>query len=488
MKKILPIILLVLTFSSCKKFLDVKPESEIDKNELFTTEAGFKEALNGVYLHCSGNLLYGGHMTFGMLDIMAQNYKFTDVNYQQIAGFNYASEKLTSDSRTVWEQAYRGIANTNYILNTIDERKALFNNSNYELIKGEALALRAYLHFDMLRMFAPSFTSKPLGKAIPYVKIVTSKNTPFSNVTEVLDLAIADLEEAKILLSTSDPILSSGYKVGYPDDPNSNELNFPDLFLQNRRHRINYYAVCAELARVYLYKADFAKALLNAKIIIDSKKFPFTNVDDFIHSDLAKRDRILYKELIASWYIPNAKDMLINLYAKESPDYSATVTQIDEIYEKRTFGAEDNRYKQWFINVKAQQSGEDRALLQKYVVNSAPMANLHPLVAPALRLSEMYYIAAEAVYDQSPQEALVFYNTVRRNRGIPDDLTSVTSKTEFVDLLILEARKEFYGESQMFFMYKRLNHAVKVSETQSITPSDKIFVFPVPATELNTNK
>jgi hypothetical protein len=478
----------MLTLSSCKKFLDVKPESEIDKNELFTTEAGFKEALNGVYLHCSGNLLYGGYMTFSMLDLMAQNYKFTDVTYQRIANFDYTSATLISDSRTVWEQAYRGIANTNYILNTIDDRKALFNDRNYEIIKGESLALRAYLHFDMLRMFAPSFASQPLGKAIPYVTSVTPTNTPFSNVTEVLDRVIADLEAAKLLLSTSDPILSAGYKVGYPNDEKATELNHPDLFLQNRRHRMNYYAVCAELARVCLYKSDYEKALLNAELVIDSEKFPFTNVDDFIQGDLSKKDRILYKELIASWYIPNAKDMLIKLFSREAPDYSATVTQLDEIFEKQQFGAEDNRYKQWFISVKGQQSGEDRSLLQKYVVNSAPLENLHPLVAPALRLSEMYYIAAEASFDQNPQQALVYYNTVRRNRGIPDDLEKVSNKKEFLDLLIIEARKEFYGESQTFFMYKRLNHAVKISQTQSISPSDRIFVFPVPAIELNTNK
>ena len=488
MKKICTIILMMLTLSSCKKFLDVKPESEIDKNELLTTEAGFKEALNGVYLHCAGGQLYGGYMTFSLLDIMAQNYRFTDVRLQEIANFNYSSSTLISDTRTIWEQAYRGIANTNYILGTIDERKPLFRDQNYELIKGEALALRAYLHFDMLRMFAPSFASKPLGKAIPYVTTVTPNNTAFSNVTEVLELTIADLEAAKQLLSVSDPIRSAGYVVGYPDEVKATELNHPDLFLQNRRHRMNYFAVCAELARVYHYKADFDKALLNAKLIIDSEKFSFTKVEDFIQADLSKKDRILYKELIACWYIPNAKDMLINLFSKEAPDYSPTVSQLDEIYEKQRFGAEDNRYKQWFVNVKGQQSAEDRSLLQKYVVNSSRLSNLYPLVAPALRLSEMYYIAAEASFGQNPTQAMIYYNTVRRNRGIPDDLTVVPNKSDFLDLLILEARKEFYGESQTFFMYKRLNHAIKISQTQSISPSDKIFVFPIPATELNTNK
>ena len=102
-----------------------------------------------------------------------------------------------------------------------------------------------------------------------------------------------------------------------------------------------------------------------------------------------------------------------------------------------------------------------------------------------MRLSEMYYIASEASYNSGDVgSALSYFNTVRKNRGIGDSVTTVADKAAFNNLLLTEARKEFYGESQIFYMYKRLNHGVPVSSTYTQSPSDKIFVFPLPIDEL----
>ncbi len=83
-----------------------------------------------------------------------------------------------------------------------------------------------------------------------------------STVTEVLTKIAADLEEAKQLIRPVDPILTAAYVPSYPYPrklPNDT-VKIPEeeasnvLFLQNRRHRMNYYAICGELARVYLYQ------------------------------------------------------------------------------------------------------------------------------------------------------------------------------------------------------------------------------------------
>ena len=68
----------------------------------------------------------------------------------------------------------------------------------------------------------------------------------------------------------------------------------------------------------------------------------------------------------------------------------------------------------------------------------------------------------------------------------PDALEARTRKGDKLLKLgqLAEARKEFYGENQLFYMYKRLNHAVVVSSTQNILPSSSIFVFPKPQDEL----
>jgi hypothetical protein len=494
MKRYLIFIIPLLVFASCKKFLDVQPESDVTKEQLFSTEEGFKEALNGVYTKCASADLYGGNLTFSNLDIMAQNYTFTDVDFLKVASFQYKESVLKDKNSGIWTQAYNAIGNCNEILQVIDQKKSAFTGNNYSLIKGEALALRAYLHFDVLRMFAGSYKLNPGGKGIPYVTTVGIKSTPFLSVTDALSMAITDLSAAKTLLGDNDPIRSASYIIGYPNKvypdnftgDKQTENSSSSLFLQNRRHRLNYYAVCGELARVYLYKGDLQNALLNATAVITPNKFPWTDKADAFNTEVTQKDRVFYEELLFGWYVPKANDMLIALFTTPNvAQYQPTPLQITNMYELSTIGAEDWRYRQWFYT--ATDVTPNRTYLQKYITNSTPLVNLHPLMAPALRLTEMYYIAAEASYDGNPATAINYLNTVRTHRGIIDLLPSTLNKTQFMNELVKECRKEWYGESQIFYMYKRLNLDVIAPSGQIYPASNNIFVFPVPDDEITYN-
>lgn len=482
MKKYVFIILTLIVCASCKKFLDVQPESEITKEQLFSTEDGFKEALNGAYTYFASTNLYGGNLTFSNLDIMAQNYEFTRTDFQSIAAFKFADQVFVDKIKAIWTYSYQGIGNVNQILEVIDSKKSVFRDKNYEIVKGEALALRAYLHFDVLRMFGPSYKNNPNVKAMPYVTTVSTKATAYSTVAEVLDQAIRDLNEAKTLLKNGDPILSAGYVVGYPSSTKATELKASSLFLQNRRHRMNYYAVAGELARVYLYKDDKVNSLSNAKEVIESLKFPWTVKEDFFSDNLATRDRIFYNELLFGWYAPKSKDQLVGLFSNTNPDYSATADQINAIYDLGTVGADDWRYKQWYKIVKSS-SRADRFFLQKYVRNADDVGNMHPLMAPALRLSEMYLIAAEASFDTDASKGVEYFNTFRVHRGIGNNLLPGISKNNFIAALEGEYRKEFYGESQNFFMHKRLNLDIVTTSGFIYPANDNLFVFPLPIDE-----
>ncbi|RXF72207.1 RagB/SusD family nutrient uptake outer membrane protein [Arcticibacter tournemirensis] len=492
MKHYIYIMIIGLAFSSCKKFLDVQPESDVTKEDLFKTEEGFKEALNGVYNLNAEKSLYGENLTFGNLDIMAQNYDFTDANARKVQSFQYADQFLISKNDEIWASAYKAIGNINSILEAVEKNRAVLYDKNYELIKGEALTLRAYLHFDLLRMFAPSFVSKPDAVAIPYVTIVSIKSTPFSTTTEVLNKIIADLTEAKQLLKVADPILSAAYIVGYPDKtyPNdfpeamkSTETSSNSLFLQNRRHRMNYYTVCGELARVYLYKGDMVNSLANAKEVIDSGKFPWTKRQDFFSSNSQQLDKVFYPEIITGWYVPQSQELLNSLFSNDNARNAPTITQKELIYEKGSVGADDWRFRQWFRDVPVNNS-PGRSLVQKYTWNGTPQRNMHPTVAPAMRLSEMYYIAAEATFDTDPIKATAYVDSVRFHRGIGVALPKTIAKPDFIKKLVEEARKEFYGESQIFYMYKRLNRDVINTNGMVYPASDRIFVFPLPLDEL----
>lgn len=491
MKNILSLyIISIFIFSSCSKWLDVKPETEIDKTDIFTTEDGFKEALLGVYIRGSKTDLYGKELTVGTPEVLAQNYaisSFDPFRYQATSEYKYNDPYFLDRKDKIWNGLYNGIVNANLILENIDQKQNIFRDNNYNIIKGEAYALRAYFHFDLLRLFAPSYKFDSNAEAIPYVTTYSNLSTKFGTVNSVIDSIINDLEYAKTLLN-NDPILNSNYRIGYPNQTDTllnSEISSPELFLQNRRHRLNYYAVCATLARVYLYKEDYTNALINARIIIDSKKFPWTNTTDFIAVDDKNKDRIFYKELLFGWYIPQLNNEL-NTNWFSNGDNGMYLEQNDSraIYETSTVGATDIRYSQWFLTVS---NGNDYVSeITKYRRNplsNEGAANLHYLMAPGIKLSEVYLIAAESIYDSNPIEALTYLDELRVHRGIGQP-TDISGKQEFINEIIKEYRKDAFAEGQLFYTYKRLNTSISGLKGQIIQPSNKIFVLPLPDDEL----
>lgn len=483
MNKLFLIITAGLLLTSCKKWLDVKPQSQIEKDELFNTQSGFEEALNGIYSKCTSVSAYGTELTCATPDVLAQNFSIAPqdyLSYLQTSLFNYQDPIFMQRRDQVWQNLYNAIANCNLILENVETHKSILSAVDYAVIKGEALGLRAYIHFDLLRLFAPSFASSPTAKAIPYVKDFSNTVTVSSTVTDVLTDVITDLNDAKTLLKPMDPILDKAYIVGYPGDGQSTEENATALFLQNRRHRMNYYAVCGELARAYLYMSKQPEALTNALEVINSGKFPWTNIADFISSDPQTVDRILYKELVFGWYEPVMQGNLVTLYGGGITSLYIEQNAGNTVYETGGVGGEDLRFKEWLKPV-SDISG-NRYELQKYVRDKD--VNKHYLMAPAIRLSEMYYIASECTYDTDPARATAYIDSVRFHRGINTTLT-VSGKEEFLTELTKEARKEFYGEGQLFYMYKRLNRNI-VGLSGIIYPaSDKLFVLPLPIDEID---
>lgn len=488
MKKYILIILGLFTLGACNKWLGITPQSQVASEELFKTQEGFQEALNGVYTRASQGDLYGNELTTGFLDVMAQNFTLSTqldpLNYLQTQKFNFTDANFINRDNNTWSGLYNTIVNVNLILANIDNNKSLFTDNNYALIKGEALALRAYLHFDIFRMFGSSFASTGTPVGIPYVTTYSNRVTTTSSPQAVIMHLISDLDSAKMLLEKSDPIIDSTYFVDYPSSDSSTENASPSLFLQDRRNRMNYYAVCGELARVYLYEGDKTNALKNALIVINSNKFPWTKQADELNTDPKLQDRILYKELIFSWYIPKEVTDLFNRFQSGSGGMFLSPSDAQTIYETNSIGGEDLRYKIWF------QPGLDGNLIfEKYARNpnatteTDATLNPYPLNAPAIRLSEMYYIAAESSFDTNPSEALDFINEVRSMRGIISPLTT-TNKSDFIKELIKDARKELYGEGQIFYMYKRLNQNIVGQGGLIIPASDKIFVLPKPNNEI----
>jgi hypothetical protein len=102
---------------------------------------------------------------------------------------------------------------------------------------------------------------------------------------------------------------------------------------------------------------------------------------------------------------------------------------------------------------------------------------------PLIRKSELYYILAET--ETNPVSGLGYLNTVRYNRGLPN----VTNAALLAAEIQKEYQKEFWGEGQVFFYYKRTAQPTipsGTSATSTVYMSGTFaanYVVPVPLSE-----
>src|SRR5687768_7687721 len=154
-------LLLTLVLGSCKKWIDVKPSDRLTEEQLFTSTEGYLKALNGVYVELANAAIYGENMTVSTLDVMAGYYFMPDSRHRFAEFANYEYDKDTARARfdNMWKKSYELIVNCNVIIERCGENgNPMLPGRYYGLVKGEALALRAMLHFDMLRLFGPVYS------------------------------------------------------------------------------------------------------------------------------------------------------------------------------------------------------------------------------------------------------------------------------------------------------------------------------------------
>ncbi|MFR7825128.1 MAG: RagB/SusD family nutrient uptake outer membrane protein [Odoribacter splanchnicus] len=78
----------------------------------------------------------------------------------------------------IWLKSYNTIANCNVLLERLKKQSpTFFPEGEYDLIYGEVLALRAFLHFDLLRAFAPSWNVDKEALCLPYADNFGDKYT-----------------------------------------------------------------------------------------------------------------------------------------------------------------------------------------------------------------------------------------------------------------------------------------------------------------------
>ena len=364
--------LLMASTSSCSDWLDVKMEDNVMENTLFGTNEGFQVALNGIYISLVD--LYTNNLTTGVIDVMAQYYNVTagnDHSYKTYVTYDFKDQAFVDFAESVWTKSYQLIANTNTLLEHCYDPEAAVKPALKPVITGEALALRAMLHFDLLRLFGPVYSDQTANqKSIPYQKSSAKEIQPLLPASEVLANVIADLEEAARLLKDADPIVTDGIRN---EEENDNGLG--NDFLNYRNLRLNYYAVQALLARAYAWQGNATKAYEICKNDIIDKitteemaVFPWVT-EGQVHAE-GKPDFLFSSEVMFALYNSKRTSVYSSLFSPALNSKSSRLTFVGANYSDSKFAffyddVNDWRREMWQIaEVKAtEEGGEDESSL-----------------------------------------------------------------------------------------------------------------------------
>lgn len=493
---------MALTTSSCNDWLDVESSTEFDQKELFSNEAGYADAMAGIYSKIIDNNLYGKALTWQMLELMGggavamqgDNSSIQQFMFQPNSSYYYEALRLNYCD-PIWNKGYNVIANVNAMLKTIDGDRSAFEGTDYEVFKGEALGLRAFLHFDLLRLYGPAGTVSPDVKCIPYVNELSSDVHPLLSVKACADSIIADLKRAKELLK-ADPMYTGNDPSQYTASTVTGNATYRSRYgiksWHNRRFHFNYYAAVATMARVYLWMGDKTNALACTKEVIDAQadRFPWVNptlvANVASSSQYESRDRTFSTEQIFAMNITDMADRMDGYLLENTVSFSGSAGNVlgfDASVFDESNRASDPRWA--YLHTTTNIYGTTYYITNKYYKDNDYENSYSPWSAnrvPLIRLAEMYYIAAECEPDLT--KATEYLEQVRQHRGLSAYPLSISSRDELQAAIENEYARETIGEGQMFYYHKRLNeNIVNKSAWSSTAITPDMFTLPRPDDE-----
>ncbi len=467
-KIIFTTIMAAVLATGCGKFLDVHPKGE--KINMFETAEEYEDALYGVYSELTDGNLFGQYLII-LPEVMGQNFTTTDYRYAELAEGEMDSNGSTSTRKLIWKTAYETINHINNIVEHAEEDADTYRHSRLYL--GEALALRAFVHYEILNLYGPPYWAPDSGKktTIPYVTKYSFDISPLLSYDEVCGKMLDDLKRAEEYLAEDEALV--------PAERDNTALSFTDA----RIAHLNLYAVQALIARVYWSMNDLDNAADYALKVIGSGKFSFRPTSAFVQPDNGTLD---LDETIFGLYINDESSMMKKLNINGSGASSSLVLATDyaSVYEKGGGASTDYRLSAWF-DVSYSLC---RKLVNNCFISESNTYNGKSILGyDVLRLPEMYYIVAEANIGKDPAKAVDYFDEVLKSRG--RETLEESGETLTDDLLFEERRREFYCEGITWIdMKKRKMDITTVSGKTLHGDLASTYTLTLPEDELNARK
>lgn len=193
MKKItgLLVIMICMTGMSCKKLLETTPTDFSSPEQYYATEQQLNEALAGIYSSLTTDGTYSLYLSLFLAH--GSDEAFYKVNTVTTNAMVYDHNPADVYVDATWRDLYKGINRANYLLANIN--KPAMDETKRNVIKGEALFLRAFMYFhlvsnwgDVPLLLDPTTDSRDAGR----------ERTPQK---EVYDQILQDMTTARELVN-----------------------------------------------------------------------------------------------------------------------------------------------------------------------------------------------------------------------------------------------------------------------------------------------
>ncbi|MCK7558957.1 RagB/SusD family nutrient uptake outer membrane protein [Chitinophaga sedimenti] len=226
----------------CNDKLDLEPSDSLTSGTAITDMDGLRAALTGAFDGMQSVNYYGRNYIL-IPELGADNVYLSKVNSNRfLSSYRREYTVLDSDVSGFWNTAYNVILRANNLIANVDNVPG--DETEKNVAKGQALFIRALVHFDLTRIFAKPYNqgagAQPGVPLILKFEVATPARAPLS---EVYAQIIKDLTEAKGLLAST---------------------------TIEEKLKPSKYAAAALLARVYLYQGNNAAAITEATEVINA--------------------------------------------------------------------------------------------------------------------------------------------------------------------------------------------------------------------------
>jgi hypothetical protein len=448
-------VLFIGVLTSCgDDFLNPKPTTALEDDEVFTSLTNAKAAMIGAYDQLSSYSFDGLYLPI-MSDLTGEdvmlnsekNYNWFVSVYQLnvLPNYQYASRP--------WSAGYKIIYDANKIIVGAQQLPDATEEEINALV-AEAKVMRAYAMLKMVEVFAPAYASDPDAPGILLITKPLQYDAPDvgrSSVRDVYEQIIADLTYAANTLDTG---------------------NEPGFFGKK--------AAQAVLARAYLDMQEWENARDWAKLAYEGMEL--MNLGEMLNGFYSSNSETIFSLA----YTPEDNNVYLSIPSFYWPVYGySSMRANDKFVEK----FDSNDFRSRFFS-KIDWIDADNWLIFKFQHNQS-VGNAERI---AIRAAEMYLIEAECEAElgnwKKAQDALY----VIQNRAHPGIEKSTNTGQELIDEILLERRKELFGEGFRWNDIKRRNlpfmregdHWVKLD----FGPGDEDYyrlTFPIPQRELDAN-